>query len=415
LDEKNSIDFCIFVGAPLPFKSSQFALATLLPYYTYRKETKRNNTVMMKTIRGAYPLLLLVTCVVGLETGVDVSTSNAGSAVHLRRPQLDTGRKLKKGGKSGKSGKSSKDDVSTEIAPPTAPPTPTGTATLLPTTSAFPTGSAFPTTETAFPTVSPTASPTESSSESLPPSSKSSKSSKGKGKGKGKKSKKGSKKSNKSMKGKGMKNSKKKNKAPTPAPTGLGSSLAPTPSSTTFFPTITGGPTSSAFPTALESSEQPSGSNAPTPGCITEANYQITLDLEDVPAAFQGAFDVAATRWEEIITGDLADFTVTDDVRTNSQCTRLPECPIDDLFICATIEPIDGVGDVLGSAGPEYARMVGTLMVPTIGNMQFDSADVANLVADGSFEGIIVSLNCVSLLILSTLTNIPVLLNFIAS
>jgi hypothetical protein len=38
-----------------------------------------------------------------------------------------------------------------------------------------------------------------------------------------------------------------------------------------------------------------------------------------------------------------------------SKCLNIPSI-IDGVFICATIEPIDGPSGILGSAGPEFAR-----------------------------------------------------------
>jgi hypothetical protein len=60
---------------------------------------------------------------------------------------------------------------------------------------------------------------------------------------------------------------------------------------------------------------------------------------------------------------------------------------IDDLLIFAAVVPIDGVGSVLGSAGPCFLRDVGLLSV--IGTMRFDVADVANLESNGRLNAVI--------------------------
>jgi len=60
---------------------------------------------------------------------------------------------------------------------------------------------------------------------------------------------------------------------------------------------------------------------------------------------------------------------------------------VDDLVIFVSIEPIDGEGNVLGSAGPCYIRSSNGL--PFIGKMRFDEADVANLEARGTFDAVI--------------------------
>ena len=83
--------------------------------------------------------------------------------------------------------------------------------------------------------------------------------------------------------------------------------------------------------------------------------------------------------------------------RRSSQTTRpatLASCggravsgTIDDLLIVAEISPIDGVGNILGQAGPCYIRSVGKL--PFLGHMQFDSADIAQLEAAGRLDSVI--------------------------
>jgi Leishmanolysin/Bacterial Ig-like domain (group 2) len=105
------------------------------------------------------------------------------------------------------------------------------------------------------------------------------------------------------------------------------------------------------------------------------------------------AFAEAELRWESVITGDLAD------VNQNlpaSQCGDNPATngPFDDVTIFVTIEPIDGVGSVLGQAGPCFIRddgdgttEVGEMTV--IGRMQFDVDDVDALEEEGSLPGVI--------------------------
>ena len=84
-----------------------------------------------------------------------------------------------------------------------------------------------------------------------------------------------------------------------------------------------------------------------------------------------------------MIVGDLPD--VTGIGGSDSYCPGivLPDT-IDDLFICAAEEPIDGAYGVLGYAGPVYIRSDSGL--PISGRMFFDSAD-ANLFGDESWGG----------------------------
>jgi len=86
-------------------------------------------------------------------------------------------------------------------------------------------------------------------------------------------------------------------------------------------------------------------------------------------------FQAAATRWEQVITGDLPDVI-------NAQYGY-----IDDLMINATVAPIDGVGHVLGSAGPDYIRSSSGL--PTHGNMKFDTADITSMTQNGTFFSVV--------------------------
>ena len=55
-------------------------------------------------------------------------------------------------------------------------------------------------------------------------------------------------------------------------------------------------------------------------------------------------------------------------------------------FICLLIAQ-DGVNGVLGSAGPNLFRTSDFSAVS--GSMQFDTADVANMIANGSYEDVI--------------------------
>ncbi len=118
----------------------------------------------------------------------------------------------------------------------------------------------------------------------------------------------------------------------------------------------------------------------PAPGYQLEVRYVTAMT-----ASQQAAFDDAAARWSEIIVGDLPDTPLT----LANACGSGVDIDetIDDLVIFARVEPIDGSGGILGSAGPCYLRSGGGLTL--VGSMRFDSADVANLEASGSFEDVI--------------------------
>ena len=100
-------------------------------------------------------------------------------------------------------------------------------------------------------------------------------------------------------------------------------------------------------------------------------------------SAQQAAFTLAAAKWESVIFGDVPDVQVT--VASNSCGKGSPGLfeTIDDIVIFAIIDSIDGPGKILGQAGPCFVRSQNN--TPIVGVMQFDSADVATLIAGGTF------------------------------
>ena len=113
----------------------------------------------------------------------------------------------------------------------------------------------------------------------------------------------------------------------------------------------------------------------PVPG----SGFQITVTFPDssLTTAQQAVFQQAATRWQQIITGDLLDVT---DPSTGQI--------IDDLWIVATAPAIDGAGGILGQAGPTDFR-AGPRGLPWKGMMEFDSADLVAMQSDGTFSKVI--------------------------
>lgn len=116
--------------------------------------------------------------------------------------------------------------------------------------------------------------------------------------------------------------------------------------------------------------------------------FAITLRLNgSMSPSQQAAFTNAAARWSQVIRTGLATGSLNlpaDDCGTGAPAFN---GSIDDVLIDATIAPIDGVGSILGQAGPCWVRTTGGL--PLYGVMKFDSADVAELEADGDFSAVI--------------------------
>lgn len=101
----------------------------------------------------------------------------------------------------------------------------------------------------------------------------------------------------------------------------------------------------------------------------------ITLEFTTpISDARRGAFTRAADRWDTIIDTEFEPVTF--------EGRRL-----DGLLIEVSVEPIDGAAGVLGQAGPTALRPGSEL--PVAGIMQFDTADVERLEADGSFEDVV--------------------------
>jgi subtilisin-like proprotein convertase family protein len=108
-----------------------------------------------------------------------------------------------------------------------------------------------------------------------------------------------------------------------------------------------------------------------------ESEFHIEVDFPDntLTPEQQAVFVTAAARWSEIILGDVPDVNVPGFGL------------VDDVVIVASGPLIDGPGGILGQAGPTTLRT--GIFLPAAGIMQFDSADIAALIADGQFDDVI--------------------------
>jgi len=120
--------------------------------------------------------------------------------------------------------------------------------------------------------------------------------------------------------------------------------------------------------------------------------FRIDLVFLSTPTpAQQAAFVAAKLRWEAVITGDLTDFTIPQAFNTTDCGAINPQAiagTVDDLRIYVELVPIDGPGQIVGAAGPCDLRKTGTLL-PYVGIMQFDIADVAALEAAGALADVV--------------------------
>lgn len=100
-------------------------------------------------------------------------------------------------------------------------------------------------------------------------------------------------------------------------------------------------------------------------------------------------FQLAAARWSDVIAGDLPDVL--------SEATRPGQCGsgspavtgvVDDVIVLATVERIDTVGGILGSAGPCYIR--DDSEIPYLGRMRLDEWDVERMEQRGTLQDVII-------------------------
>lgn len=107
------------------------------------------------------------------------------------------------------------------------------------------------------------------------------------------------------------------------------------------------------------------------------------------PAGVQQAFTCAAARIQAAITAPPPAPVPYLNFNAGGCATGLVlNESVNGLLILASIEPIDGVGSVLGSAGPCFLR--GDDGLPNVGRMRFDVADLNNLEQSGRLADVII-------------------------
>lgn len=119
----------------------------------------------------------------------------------------------------------------------------------------------------------------------------------------------------------------------------------------------------------------------------TTSPFQIEVRfVQGLTPGQKAVFGEAAERWTRVIVGDLETAIVHDFSGT---------VIVDDVLIDAEGVPIDGtdqVPNILGQAGPTRFRRpnaVSGARLPVTGRMRFDSADLAEMEADGSLLDVI--------------------------
>jgi hypothetical protein len=134
--------------------------------------------------------------------------------------------------------------------------------------------------------------------------------------------------------------------------------------------------------------EEPS-SGDPTFETETGSEFNIALAFDSpVDDARRAIFEQAARRWQEIIVDDRTAITFErEDLPSACRGPESTSLAIDDLLIVVSVGAIDGVGRVVGGAGPCVLRS--TDGTPIVGTMQFDSADIDALDEADRLEAVI--------------------------
>ncbi len=118
------------------------------------------------------------------------------------------------------------------------------------------------------------------------------------------------------------------------------------------------------------------------PAPNTFVSGQDTPDGYNIEVVFSGtwtdalklAFVDASERISDFVTGDLPDINYNGHL-------------FDDVRVAASLEAIDGVGGILGQAGPTLVRTASYLPIDSI--MSFDSADAEKMLSDGIWGDVI--------------------------
>jgi hypothetical protein len=120
-------------------------------------------------------------------------------------------------------------------------------------------------------------------------------------------------------------------------------------------------------------------------------DYTITLRFINPPTTEQRQFfEAAAAKWQSILVGDVPNASGTIPARSCGNSIKTPSFKgtVDDVLIDVLLEPIDGPGAVLGSAGPCLARNADLLTL--YGVMFFDTDDLAFLQQNNVLDEVVV-------------------------
>lgn len=105
------------------------------------------------------------------------------------------------------------------------------------------------------------------------------------------------------------------------------------------------------------------------------------------PASLISSLAQAEARWEGLVVGDIPDQSLQLPAGTCIVGHPVVDETVDDVLVHVEVVGIDGPGGVLARAGPCFLR-AGNLL-PIIGGIQFDSADLAAIEAQGVLDAVV--------------------------
>ena len=119
------------------------------------------------------------------------------------------------------------------------------------------------------------------------------------------------------------------------------------------------------------------------------AGYTIQVQYFGPPpaAAVQAAMDYAVARWQQVIYRSIGSIPINEAAGGCAKGSPAVNQTIGNLLILAQFDSIDGPGKVLGQAGPCMVRNGSGLTA--VGVMQFDTADIATMIANGSINSVL--------------------------
>jgi hypothetical protein len=125
-------------------------------------------------------------------------------------------------------------------------------------------------------------------------------------------------------------------------------------------------------------------------GSVSPVNATFTIQVNySGDPAYAPYFAAAASTWQTLLVG-YQNGGIQAISSGSSYAGVFVGDPLTTVFIDADVSAIDGPGLILGSAGPTAIALdLANYILTTDGEMQFDSADAANLVTAGLFDDVV--------------------------